>query len=95
LRRLDLPRRAARRRRAIGRSLDRVDDLLGHGIMQHVLSVPVWLRRSGREIRMVIDGTDPFDAAKLDARLIRLLLTARRFNAALADSEGVPFAARR
>jgi hypothetical protein len=63
--------------------------------MQHVLSVPVWLRRSGREIRMVIDGTDPFDAAKLDARLIRLLLTARRFNAALADSEGVPFAARR
>jgi site-specific DNA recombinase len=42
---------------------------------------------------MVIDGTDPFDAAKPDARLIRLLLRARRFNATLADREGVPFAA--
>src|SRR5271157_2717236 len=58
-----------------------------------LLSVPVRLRRAGREIRMVIDGTDPFDAAKPDARLIRLLLRARRFNATLADSEGVPFAA--
>ena len=58
-----------------------------------ILSVPIRLRRAGREIRMVIDGTDPFDAAKPDARLIRLLLRARRFNATLADSEGVPFAA--
>jgi site-specific DNA recombinase len=58
-----------------------------------ILSVPIRLRRAGREIRMVIDGTDPFDAAKPDARLIRLLLKARRFNATLADSEGVPFAA--
>jgi site-specific DNA recombinase len=58
-----------------------------------ILSVPVRLRRAGREIRMVIDGTDPFDAAKPDARLIKLLLKARRFNATLARSEGVPFAA--
>jgi site-specific DNA recombinase len=58
-----------------------------------LLSVPVRPRRAGREIRMVIDGTDPFDAAKPDARLIRLLLRACRFNATLADSEGVPFAA--
>jgi DNA invertase Pin-like site-specific DNA recombinase len=57
-----------------------------------VLSVPVRLRRAGREIRMVIEGTDPF-AAKPDARLIKLLLRACRFNATLADSEGVPFAA--
>jgi hypothetical protein len=57
-----------------------------------LLSVPVRLRRSGREIRMVIDGPDPF-AAKPDARLIRLLLRARRFNATLAHGEGVPFAA--
>jgi site-specific DNA recombinase len=57
-----------------------------------ILSVPVRLRRAGREIRVVIDGTDPFDAAKPDARLIRLLLTARRFNATLAQGEGVPFA---
>ena len=41
---------------------------------------------------MVIDGTDPF-AAKPDARLIKLLLRARRFNATLAQGEGVPFAA--
>ena len=56
-----------------------------------ILSVPVRLRRAGREIRMVIDGTDPF-AAKPDARLIKLLLRARRFNATLAQSEGIPFA---
>jgi site-specific DNA recombinase len=58
-----------------------------------ILSVPVRLRRAGREIRMVIDSTDPFDAAKPDARLIKLLLRARQFNAALAHSEGVPFVA--
>src|SRR5437660_11160576 len=57
-----------------------------------ILSVPVRLCRAGREIRMVIDGTDPF-AAKPDARLIKLLLRARRFNARLAQAEGVPFAA--
>src|SRR6202047_3190453 len=56
-----------------------------------LLSVPVRLRRAGREIRMVINGTGSF-AAKSDARLIKLLLRARRFNATLADSEGVPFA---
>src|SRR6266478_5020989 len=56
-----------------------------------ILRVPVRLRRAGREIRMVIGGTDPF-AAKPDARLIKLLLRARRFNATLADSEGIPFA---
>ena len=58
-----------------------------------ILSAPVRLRRAGREIRIVIDGTDPFDAAKPDARLIKLLLRARRFNATLAHSDGVHFAA--
>jgi hypothetical protein len=58
-----------------------------------ILSVPVELRRSGREIRMLIDGADPFATAKPDARLIKLLIRARRFNAALVDSDGVPFAA--
>ena len=57
-----------------------------------ILRVPVRLRRAGREIRMVIDGTDPF-AAKPDARLIRLLIRACRFNAALAQGEGIHFAA--
>jgi hypothetical protein len=58
-----------------------------------ILSVPVRLRRAGRGIGMVIDGTDPFAAAKPDTRLIKLLLRARRFNATLAEGEGVPFAA--
>src|SRR6202030_361337 len=58
-----------------------------------ILPVPVRLRRAGREIRMVVDGTDPFAVAKPDARLIRLLLRARRFNAPLAQGEGVPFTA--
>ena len=40
---------------------------------------------------MVIDSTGPLAAAKPDARLIKLLLRARQFNATLA--EGVPFAA--
>jgi hypothetical protein len=58
-----------------------------------ILSVPVELRRSGREIKMRIDATDPFATAKPDARLIKLLIKARRFNAALLRSDGVPFAA--
>jgi hypothetical protein len=57
-----------------------------------ILSVPVRLRRAGRQIRMVIDGSDPF-SAKPDARLIKLLLRARRFNATLFHCESVPFAA--
>jgi site-specific DNA recombinase len=58
-----------------------------------ILCVPVRLRRAGREIRMVIDGTDPFAASKPDARLIKLLLKARRFNARLVDSDDIRFAA--
>ncbi len=42
---------------------------------------------------MLIDGTDPFAAAKPDARMIKLLLRARRFNVTLAESDNVPFAA--
>jgi site-specific DNA recombinase len=58
-----------------------------------ILSVPVRLRRSGREIRMLIDKSDPFSSAKPDARLIRLLIRAHCFNATLAGSGGTPFAA--
>jgi hypothetical protein len=57
-----------------------------------ILSIPVRLRRSGSEIRMLIDGTDPVVAARPDARLIKLLLKARRFSATLVGSDGVPFA---
>jgi len=58
-----------------------------------IVSVPIRLRRAGREIRMGIDGTYPFAASKPDARLIKLLLKARRFNATLVGSDEVPFAA--
>jgi hypothetical protein len=58
-----------------------------------ILSLPVWLRRSGREIKMLIDRADPFATAKPDARLIKLLIRAYRFNATLGGSAGAPFAA--
>src|SRR5262249_39422667 len=58
-----------------------------------ILSVPVELCRSGREIKMLIGAADPFVAAKPDARLIKLLIRARRFNAILIDSDCVPFTA--
>jgi DNA invertase Pin-like site-specific DNA recombinase len=58
-----------------------------------ILSVPIRLRRAGREITMRINGTEPFATAKPDARLVKLLIRARRFNDTLLDSEGVPFAA--
>jgi site-specific DNA recombinase len=58
-----------------------------------ILSVPIRLRRSGREITMLIEGSDPFATAKPDARLIKLLIRARRFNTTLVSSAGVPFAA--
>jgi site-specific DNA recombinase len=57
-----------------------------------ILSVPIQLRHCGREIKMLIESTDPFATAKPDARLIKLLIRARRFNATLVDSDGVPFA---
>jgi site-specific DNA recombinase len=57
------------------------------------LSIPVRRRRSGREITMVIDGTDPFATTKPDARLVNLLIRARRLNAALLNSDSVPYAA--
>ncbi len=58
-----------------------------------ILSVPVQLRRSGREIRMLIGSTDPSAVAKPDARLIKLLIRAHRFHATLIGSPDVPFAA--
>jgi hypothetical protein len=56
-----------------------------------ILSIPVRFRRSGRSIR--IEGTDPFATAKPDARLVKLLIKARRFNETLVGSDGVPFVA--
>ena len=58
-----------------------------------ILSVPIRLQRAGRVITMRIDGTDPFATAKPDARLIKLLIRARRFNTALVGNDSLPFAA--
>jgi site-specific DNA recombinase len=58
-----------------------------------ILSIPVRLRRVGREIRMLIAATDPFATVKPDARLIKLLVRAHRFNTTLVQSDGAAFAA--
>src|SRR5205823_1379340 len=58
-----------------------------------LLSIPEGLRRSGRELRMVIDGIDPFATAKPNARLVKLLLRASRFTAALTQGDAIAFAA--
>ena len=55
--------------------------------------VPVRLRRSGREIRMLIDSSDPCAVAKPNARLIKLLIRAHRLHSTLVGSPSVPFAA--
>jgi site-specific DNA recombinase len=59
-----------------------------------ILSAPVRLRRVGREIRMMIDGPGPLAAAKPDARLIRLLLRARRFSNRDQRRQKIPNVAR-
>src|SRR5215472_15994929 len=83
--RSDIPRRAPRC--VVASSPSATDD------ETQILSVPVRLRRCGREIKMLIDSSDWLAKAKPDARLIRLLIRARRFNTALVGSHGVPFSA--
>jgi site-specific DNA recombinase len=57
-----------------------------------ILSVPIRVRRAGKEIRMLIEGTNPFGAAAPDRRLIKLLVRAHRFNATLVRNDDVTFA---
>ena len=46
-----------------------------------ILSVPVALRRAGREARMIIDGADPFaPPRKPDPSLVKAIVRAHRFN---------------
>jgi len=53
------------------------------------LSHPVRLRRAGKEVRMVIDHTDPFaPPAKPDRALIRLVVRAHRFHEMLVKHSG-------
>ena len=42
---------------------------------------------------MLIDSSDWLAKAKPDARLIKLLIRARRFNTALVGTDGMPFSA--
>ncbi len=75
----------------LGRLLDIAATVLPSATDEtQIVSVPIELRRSGREITMLIERTDPFATAKPDTRLIKLLIRARRFNTALAGSDGVP-----
>ncbi len=56
------------------------------------LSHPVHLRRAGKEVRMVIDHTDPFaPPAKPDRALIRLIVRAHRFHDMLIKRKGGKF----
>src|SRR4029077_16705484 len=71
----------------------RIGALIEENQETELLSLPARLRRAGREIGMVIDGTDPFATAKPNARLVKLLLRTRRFNAALTQGEAIAFAA--
>ena len=57
------------------------------------LSQPVQLRRAGKEVRMVIEHTDPFaPPLKPDAPLIKAIVKAHRFNDGLLRSGASKFA---
>ncbi len=56
------------------------------------LSYPVHLRRAGKEVRMVINHTDPFaPPPKPDRALIRLVVRAHRFHDLLVKQKGGKF----
>jgi hypothetical protein len=57
------------------------------------LSHPVRLRRAGKEVRIVIDNTDPFaPRAKLDPSLVRAIAKAHHFNEKLLHGRVEKFA---
>jgi hypothetical protein len=57
------------------------------------LTHPVQLRRAGKEVRMVIDHTDPFaPAAKPDPSLVKVIAKANRFNESLLRGGAAKFA---
>jgi site-specific DNA recombinase len=58
------------------------------------LSVPARLRRAGKEIRMVVDGTDPFASPQNpDPALIKAIVRAYRFHNKLMQGNAARFAA--
>jgi hypothetical protein len=83
------PRRLAAllNNRLTATNLDRLDDE-----PTLPLSHPVHLRRAGKEVRMVIDQTDPFaPLPKPDRALIRLVVRAHRFHELLVKHKGGKF----
>jgi hypothetical protein len=70
-----------------------IERLVTNRVRHWLLNPPIRLRRAGRVITMRIDGTDPFATAQPDARLIKPLIRAHRFNTTLVDGGSVPFAA--
>ena len=57
------------------------------------LSHPVRLQRAGKEVRMVVDHTDPFaSSAKPDPSLIKAIVNAHRFNENLLHGGAQKFA---
>jgi site-specific DNA recombinase len=57
------------------------------------LCVPAWLRRAGKEIRMVGDGTDPFASPQNpDPALIKAILRTYRFHNQLTQGTAARFA---
>ena len=53
------------------------------------LTVPAQMKRAGLDVRMIIDGVDPYDdKPKPDRTLIRLIVRAHRFRDALLRAEG-------
>jgi site-specific DNA recombinase len=61
--------------------LDAADPVLPDDEPSVSLSHPVRLRRAGKEVRIVIDGNDPFaPSPKPDPSLIKAIVKAHRFN---------------
>jgi DNA invertase Pin-like site-specific DNA recombinase len=84
------PRRLAAllNNRLTATNLDRLDDE-----PTLPLSHPVHLRRAGKEVRMVIDHTDPFAPLPKPGRaLIRMVVRAHRFHDLLVKHKGGKFA---
>ena len=66
----------------------------GHARRAHPSPLrPAWLRRAGKEIRMVVDGTDPFASPQNpDPVLIKAILRTYRLHIRLAQGTAARFA---
>jgi site-specific DNA recombinase len=73
--------------------LDVADPVLPDDEPSVLLSHPVRLRRAGKEVRIVIDGSDPFaPSPRPDPSLIKAIVKAHRFNERLVHGGVTRFA---